>query len=54
MFKNKFMLCLCVFTIVFCSPVIIANAVQTYADVGGKLGVMIYDATHEEINLEDN
>lgn len=49
--KNKLVIALTVFTIVFCSPAIVASALETYMDFGGKLGMWIYDTTHEDIKL---
>jgi hypothetical protein len=45
--KNKFILSLTVFTIVFCSPALIVGAIEHYGKLGSHLGQLIYEAINE-------
>lgn len=45
--KNKIILSLTVFTVVFCSPALIIGAIEHYGRLGSHLGQLIYEATHD-------
>lgn len=47
MTKNKIYLALFVFTITFCMPALIINAIKTYGAAGQEVGRIVYEVTHE-------